>query len=142
MTSASVYLSKSLLNHAFGGGSHNYTPAGTLYCALFEAGTLLDAGTLTDELANSNNYSRQTITFRDDDGTALPTTTGAIENAATVSFEASGGDWATATHVAILDSGTHGAGNVLAWGAMDSSRTVLDGQRLDFTAGTLRITLT
>lgn len=144
MANATDYLENAALNHVFGKGAHNMTSPANLYVGLASAVTGLEAGTFGSELQDGLSlfgYARVTVAFRDDDGTALPTTTGGIENDATVRFTASGGDWETATHWFIADSSTYQSGNILAWGAMNSSAVVLDGQNLDFEAGSIRVVL-
>lgn len=91
------------------------------------------AGSLTNELANSNGYSRQAITW---------TSSGDAdeENSATITFTASGGDWSAATHYGLVSSGTHGAGTMYVTGALSTSRTVADGGSLSIAAGDLTMT--
>ena len=62
-------------------------------------------------------------------------------NAAAIEFAAaSGGDWGEITHAAIFDALT--GGNMLAWAALSTARTINDGDVLRIPAGDLDITLT
>jgi len=55
------------------------------------------------------------------------------------SFTASGGDFGTVTHMAIIDASS--GGNMLWHGALTTSRTVSDGDTLTFSAGNIDLTL-
>lgn len=99
------------------------------HIALFTADPT-DAGTLTNELANSNGYSRQAITWS-------ATSDEDEDNTAAVTFTASGGDWSAATHWGLVTSGTHGAGTMHLTGALGATRTVLDGDSLEIDVGDL-----
>lgn len=99
------------------------------HLALFTADPT-NAGLMTNELANSNGYARQAITWttsEDDDE----------ENSATITFTASGGDWSEATHWGIVTSGTHGAGDMLLKGPLSTPRTIVDGGSLVYDAADL-----
>jgi hypothetical protein len=62
-------------------------------------------------------------------------------NSAAIEFAAaSGGNWGTVTHAAIFDSLT--SGNMLAWSALTTSRTINDGDVFRIPASSLTITLT
>jgi hypothetical protein len=133
MSAASDYLENKVLDHVL--GNTTYTPASTLYVGLWTADDGLESGTITSEVPNANGYARQSITFNTASG-------GSADNAATVTFPAaSGGNWGTITHVAVMDSATHGAGNVIFHGSVTSSKTIDDGDTFQISAGNLTITL-
>ena len=70
-------------------------------------------------------------------GTAPTTAT----NSAAIEFAAaSGGNWGTITHAAIFDSST--SGNMIAWAALTTSRTINDGDVFRIPASSLTVTLT
>jgi hypothetical protein len=70
-------------------------------------------------------------------GTAPTTAT----NSAAIEFAAaSGGNWGTVTHAAIFDAST--SGNMLAWAALTTSRTINDGDVFRIPASSLTVTLT
>ena len=62
-------------------------------------------------------------------------------NAAAIEFAAaSGGNWGTITHAAIFDASS--GGNMLAWAALTTSRTINDGDVFRIPASSLTVTLT
>ena len=139
MTAASNYLENKVLDHVL--TATGYTAPTTRYLALFNntsgnAATNLEAGTLTDETptAGSTAYARKAITF----GAA---SAGTSTSNATVTFDTATASWGTITHVAIMDGGTRGAGNVLFWGAVTTSKTIDSGDTFQVTSGNLTISL-
>ena len=141
MTAASDFLENKVLDHVLRYSTAPYTAPSTLYLALFvntsgNAATNLEAGTLTDEVATSGStaYARKAITF----GAA---STGTSTSSATVTFDTATASWGTITHVAIMDGATRGAGNVLFWGAVTTSKTIDTGDTFQVTSGNLTISL-
>ena len=138
MSQASDYLENKLLDHVLRNTA--FTSPTTVYVGLFlntsgNALTNLEAGTLTDEVPNSNSYARVAVTF----GAA---SSGSITTSGNVTFAAAnGGDFGTITHIALLDSNTHGSGNVLFYGALTTSKTIQDGDTFQITTGNLTVTL-
>lgn len=140
MSASSNYLENKLLDHALGEGNRNFTSPSTLYVALF-TGTAaatksnLEAGTLSDEVSNSGTaYTRQTVDF---DAAASGTT----QNTGTMTWTTATSNWGTVTCVAIMDSGTYGAGNVLFYGELTTSKTVNTSDTFQITTGQLSVTL-
>ena len=108
MGSLSDYSEGVLLDHVFNSA---YSHAATVYLALCTADPT-DAGTgaSMNECADANGYTRKAITFAAASGRSI-TQTGAV------TFDLATGSWgAQVSHWAITDSGTHGAGNMLAHG--------------------------
>jgi len=66
---------------------------------------------------------------------------GAVDNASAIVFPTATASWGTVTHVALLDSATLGAGNIIGWADLTASKTVGSGDTLQFNAGALDITL-
>jgi hypothetical protein len=132
--SASNYLELELLDHLLGVGAYS---APTTYVALCTADPT-DAGTgaSMNELPDSDGYAR--VATAGCFGTAAAS--GSIANDAAVTFAAASGDWTEVTHFAILDSGTHGAGNMLLYGALTTPKTVTSGDTPRFPIGSLTIT--
>lgn len=99
-----------------------YTPAATVYLVLCTADPNEAAtGAACNETANANGYARTAITF----GAAA---TRRVTQNADVSFPVATGNYASPiSHWALADSGTYGAGNILAYGAFATPRTVLNG---------------
>ncbi len=138
MSQASDYLENKLLDHVLRNTA--YTSPTTVYVGLFlntsgNALTNLEAGTLTDEVPNSNSYARVAATFS-------AASSGSITTSGNITFAAAnGGDFGTITHIAILDGNTHGSGNVLFYGALTTSKTIQDGDTFQITTGNLTVTL-
>ena len=104
------------------------------YVGLF-TGAPSDTGGGTE--VSGNGYARVATGTMSVSGTTPTTATNgsAIEFAA-----ASGGNWGTITHAAIYDADT--GGNLIAWGALSTSRTINDGDVFRIPAGSLDVTLT
>ncbi len=96
------------------------------YVALFSTATD-DAGGGT-ELTGSG-YAREAVDFG---------ATGAT-SAGDVTFEASGGDWLEATHMAIYDAAS--AGNMWWHGPLVAAKQIDDGDTLTFPAGDIDLAL-
>lgn len=131
MSSFSNYTENLLLNWLL--TTNSATRPTAWYVGLFTAAPS-DAGGGTE--VSGNGYARVatgTISVSGTDTTA--TNSAAIEFAA-----ASGGNWGTITHAAIFDAST--SGNMLAWAALTTSRTINDGDVFRIPAGSLTVTLT
>jgi len=141
MSAASNYLENKLLDHTLRYSTAPYTGVSTLYLALFtntsgNAATNLEAGTTsTDEISTSGSaYARKTVTF-------AAASSGTSASSATVTFDTATADWGTITHVAVMDGGTRGSGNVLFWGAVTTSKTISTGDTFQVSSGNLTISL-
>ena len=145
MSASSNYLERKLLDHALGEGARTFTSPATIYVALFNntsglALANLEAGTLTDEVSTSGTaYGRQGVTFSTattaSNGTSSSTTSGDI------TWSAATASWGTVTHLAIMDSGTAGAGNCLFFGALTTSKAIDTSDIFKITAGNLTVQL-
>ena len=126
MGSLSDFAENELLDHLFNAA---YTPASTIYLALCTADPT-DAGTgaSMNEAADANGYSRTAITF----GAAASRK---VTQNAQVSFPQATGSWGTISHWAIVDSATHGAGNLLAHGSFSSSFSPVSGNTPSVASG-------
>ena len=91
-----------------------------------------DAGGGTE--VSGNGYAREAVTFA-----AATSPGGTTSNTGAVSFTASGGDWGTITHIGIHDALS--GGNLLWHGAMTASKTVADGDTLEFSIGNIDLTI-
>lgn len=138
MSAASNYLENKILDHVL--TSTSYSAPGTRYLALFlntsgNAAANLEAGTLTDEVSTSGSaYSRQAITFN-------AASSGSSSSSATVTFSTATANWGTITHVAIMDGGTAGSGNVLFYGAVTTSKVIETGDTFQVSSGNLTVSL-
>lgn len=130
--SLSNYGENQWMGHLFGTA---HTPAATVYLALAtgdpgEAAT----GASMSEVADSGSYARTAITF-------AAASSRAVAQNAIVTFPQASGSWGTVTHYAITDSGTHGAGNVLAYGAFTSSFAPVSGNTPSVASGQVTVTI-
>jgi len=142
MSAASNYLENELLDHVLGENTKNFTPPSNLYLGLWTADNGLEGGTLTGEVANANGYARQNINVDSSSGAFDNAASASTSNTQTITFPAaSGGNWGTITHIAIMDAAAHGTGNVLFHGAVTTSKTIEDGDTFQVSAGNLTITL-
>lgn len=133
--SLSNYAELKILDHIVGKTSFTMP---TVYIALCTADPT-DAGTggSMNEVADANSYARVS-TAGGDWNTASG---GAMDNVNAIEFPEASGSWGTATHFALVDSGTHGAGNMLAHGDLTVSKAVTSGDTVGFAIGNLDITL-
>ena len=118
MSAASDYLENKVLDHVLKYSTAPYTGAATLYLALFTANTGLESNSPSAEVSTSGTaYARQAVTF-------AAASSGSAATSATVTFPTATANFGTITHVAIMDGDTEGAGNVLFWGAVTTSKTI------------------
>jgi hypothetical protein len=101
------------------------------YVALYTAAPS-DSGGGTE--VSGNGYARQSVTFN-----AATSVAGTTDNSNAVTFTASGGNWGTITHIGIFDALT--TGNLLWHGSMTASKTIADGDTLEFAIGNIDLTL-
>lgn len=126
--SFSNHLETEILDHVFGGNA--YTAPGTLYLALHTANPDED-GSGAEVSTSGTAYARQTVAFTVSGNTA--TTSAAVEySTATANF-------GTVSHVGVWDAST--AGNLLAYAALTSSKTIETGDVFRVPAGDLDISL-
>jgi hypothetical protein len=126
--SFSNYLETELLDHVFTNSA--YTAPSTLYLALHTASPDED-GSGTEVSTSGTAYAREAVTFSVTGNTA--TTSAAVEYAtATANF-------GTVTHVGVWDAST--AGNLIAYAALTTSKTIETGDVFRVPAGDLDITL-
>lgn len=139
MSAASNYVEDKTLDFWLKANSAATSAPSTVYVGLFlstvDSATTsanLEAGTITDEVSG-NGYARKAVTFGTVSG-------GSVSNSANVTFDpASGGDWGTITHIAVMDAST--SGNVLFYGTLDTSKQIQDGDTFQVTTGNLTVTL-
>jgi hypothetical protein len=135
MGSKSNYLENEILDHILGGG--DFARPATVYVGLWTA-TLDDTSTgATAGEPSGNNYSRVTVT---NNSTNWPAASGgAKSNGAAVTFPQASGSWGTVTDFAILDSAS-GAGNILYYGTLGTSKAIGSGDTPSFAIGEIDIT--
>lgn len=125
----STYLKPKVLDHILGKGTADFTPPASLFVSLHSA----DPGLTGANELSGNGYVRVAVTF----GVAA---SGTKSNSGSVVFgPAAGSNWAAATHFGVWDSSS--AGNLLYYGALDTSRTNLVGGTLTYAVGDLDVTV-
>lgn len=129
MAALSDYAEKLLLDWAMTTGSATRPTA--WYVALYTAAPS-DSGGGTE--VSTGGYARQSVTFG-----AASSPGGTTSNTNTVSFTASGANYGTVTHIGIFDNSS--GGNLLWHGAMTASKTINDGDTLEFSIGNIDLTL-
>jgi len=129
MAALSDYAEKLVLDWLMTNGSAT-RPTGW-YVALYTAAPS-DAGGGTE--VSGNGYSRQAVTFD-----AATSGAGTTSNTGAVTFTAAGGDWGTITHIGIHDAST--GGNLLWHGSLTVSKTVADGDTIQFATGNIDLTM-
>lgn len=126
--SFSNYLETKVLDHVFGGTA--YTAPSTLYLALHTANPDEDA-TGAEVSTSGTAYARTAVAF---------TTTGnTTSNTSAVEFSTATANFGTVSHVGVWDAST--GGNMLAYAALTSSKTIETGDVFRVPAGDLDITL-
>lgn len=114
----------------------SYTGGANTYIALMTAAATPESGTVTEVAGGS--YARQ----------AISATTGwsaggqvgdayEVSNAGSVTFSQATADWGLVTHFAVYDA--LASGNLLYYGALDTSKQVYNGDTPSFPAGTLKV---
>lgn len=129
MAALSDYSEKLLLDWMMTTGS--VTRPTAWYVALYTAAPS-DSGGGTE--VSGSGYSRQSVTFA-----AASSPGGTTSNTNTVTFTASGGNWGTITHCGIFDAAS--SGNLLWHGALTASKTVNDGDTLQFAISDMDLTI-
>jgi hypothetical protein len=129
MAALSDYAEKLLLDWMMTNGSATRPTA--WYVALYTAAPS-DSGGGTE--VSGNGYARQAVTFA-----AASTPGGTTSNTGAVSFTAAGGSWGTISHIGIFDTLT--SGNLLWHGSMTASKTIADGDTLEFAIGNIDLTI-
>ena len=129
MAALSDYSEKLLLDWAMTTGSATRPTA--WYVALYTVAPS-DSGGGTE--VSGSGYARQSVTF---DAASSPG--GTTSNTGAVSFTASGGAFGTVVAIGIFDAVS--SGNLLWHGTMTASKTVDDGDTLEFSIGNIDLTL-
>ena len=124
--SFSNYLENKVLLHVFGATA--YTAPATLYVGLYTS----DPGEgNTGTEVSGGSYARQTIAFTVTDNQA--------SNTAAVEFPTATASWGTVTYAAVFDAVS--GGNMMAYGALTTSKTIASGDVLRIPAGDFDINL-
>jgi hypothetical protein len=129
MAALSDYAEKLLLDWMMTAGAATRPTA--WYVALYTAAPS-DAGGGTE--VSGSGYARQAVTFA-----AASTPAGTTSNTSAVTFNAAGGDWGAVSHIGLFDASA--SGNLLWHGAMTATKTIADGDTLEFAIGNIDLTL-
>jgi hypothetical protein len=127
MAEMSNFLENALINATLRNTS--YTSPTTTYLALYTSDPT-DADTGTE--VSGGSYTRQPITM------GAPSN-GASTNSASIEFSQATADWGIVAYVGIRDALT--SGNLLYHTALDTSKTIANGDIFKITAGNLSVTL-
>lgn len=123
MARATNYLENAVLNAVF--GKTTFPSVTGQYLGLFTASPT-DSGTLANEFADANSYARVRV-----DNIVYTATSGEIRNTTDILFnQASGGDWATAHWIGVLNTDTLGTGQMYLYGSLN--QPVFIGQNDQF----------
>lgn len=133
MTALSSYAERKVLDHVFRNTAYTSPSA---YIGLFTSDPT-DSASGTE--VSGNGYARIQI-----DNKMAAASTGSdnssISSNANITFAAaSGGDFGTITHIGIFDAAS--SGNLLAHGALTSSKVISDGDTFQINSGNLTITI-
>ena len=121
------FLETEILDHVFAGAA--YTAPGTKYLALFTALADGEAGSVTE--VSGGGYARQSVAF---------TTSGnTTSNNAAVEYPTATANYGTVTHVGVYDASS--SGNLMAYAALSSNKTIETGDVFRVPSGDLDITL-
>lgn len=140
MSAMSDFLEVEVRKHIFRTGS--FTKPTVLRVALATAATSdAQTGATITEVTNANAYARTGPDPLDANWSGASATDGLTDNVAAITFPTcTTATWGTVSHIAIVDSATHGAGNSLLHGALTASKTVGVGDVFQFNAGALDVT--
>jgi len=131
LSAASNYLENKILDHVLTASAYTQP---SRFLALF-TGNPGEAGSFTNEISTSGTaYARQAVTF-------AAASSGSSATNATVTFPTATANWGTITHVAVVDGDTEGAGNVLFYGAVTTSKLIETGDTFQISSGNLTISL-
>lgn len=132
MGSLTQYARKALLDHTLGLAAFSMP---TAYAALFSASPS-ETGSLLNEISGAG-YDRVDLTSL---MTATVLGTGLCQNGSAVSFPSPSGDWGAVTYLAIVDSATPGAGNVLMFMPLASALIRNSGDpAIEFVPGSIQV---
>lgn len=120
------YLENKLLAHTFSNTA--YTSPSTVYVALY---TVAPTDSTTGTEVTGGGYVRQSASFT--------TTASDTTNASAIEYPTATADYGTVVAVAVLDASS--SGNMLAFAALDTNKTISTGDVFRIPTGDLDITL-
>jgi len=140
---ATNYTESGVLNHIF--RTSTFSKPSTIAIALLStpANDTL-TGVTMDEVANAGSYARVDLgSPADADWDFMDQVSGSghIQNTAAITFPSATAAWGAVSGVAIVDSATFGAGNLLYHASLDTVRTVENTDTFEFAIGSIDIYL-
>jgi hypothetical protein len=142
----SNYLESGLLNFLFRGNSNNFARPLNISIALCsgvpEEG---NHGGNIPEVANAGSYARVNLggptnsIFTEISQAFGALSSGNIDNVGAITFPTATADWGYVSGVAIVDSGTYGAGQMLMYGRLATPRAVQTNDTVSFAIGAFDI---
>lgn len=140
MAAASDYLEWQVLSHLLGSGT--FSKPSVIAIALC-SGEPADArtGATIPELPNQGAYARQTLNPSADRWLDPVGADGVCRNHQDATFPIAQSDWGWVSGVAICDSATYGAGNMLMHLALTVPKLIGSGDRLVLSSGNMVFTM-
>jgi len=132
--SFSDFLEDELLDHVFGAAT--YTAPTGVHIGLSTTAPN-DDGTNFTEPAQALGYSR--AEYSNNKTTWSTSSSGSVNNAIALQWGSATGDWGTVSHFGIFDASQDG--NLLAYGTLDTAKSVQNSDQAQFAAAQLTITL-
>jgi hypothetical protein len=93
-----------------------------------------------NEVTNANAYARQARNPADANWTAAAGGNGQTSNVAAITFTQATGSWGSVAAMAIVDSSSYDAGNMLFYSTVGTSRTIDSGDTAEFAIGAITVT--
>ena len=131
MANLSDYAENKLLDHLL--STTAFTMPTQVYVALYTTATDDAAG--GTEVTNAGAYARTLVDFD-------AATGGATDAVADVVFPEATANWGIVTHIALVDSATHGGGNRLMHGPLTASKQIDSGDTFRIPSADLDVALT
>lgn len=125
------FLELELLDHLFNNGA--YTAPANLFVSLSTTTPTDAGGNFTEHVGDA--YARVSTAAAD----WITAAAGLIDNSNVITFPTATGSWGTMTHFGIFDALT--GGNLLATGALDTSKLIGNGDTAEFAVGDHNTTL-
>lgn len=144
MSEMSDYLEDSLIDHIFRTSSWS-KPSVLGFALLTTQAVDSDSGVFSTgtgvEVTNAGAYVRQARNPSDANWDAATGGNGQTANAAAITFPEATASWGTVVAMAIVDSVTFDAGNMLFHSTVGTSRTIDGGDTAEYAAGAITVTL-
>jgi hypothetical protein len=143
MANITKYLEKKLLEQSVGKIT-NFSIASGTYVALFTQSPTVNYvdNTAEDGVEVSGaSYTRKQITWGNATASTDLTNSSSIKNSDSIAWNNITSSWGTVTTVGVFDSSTVGGGNLLWFGPLSTSITLITGDTFTIQANSLTLTL-